>query len=374
MRRPPPDLAARRLTSAADLKGDADGVATKSELESLARDLETRSAADFDGDAAGRAARARRLVREAGADGVRTLDPVLERLPSPVRRLALQLDALWGDADGALTLEEIDRVASYYLSAVAFFHEDAERLLGLASRLGLAPDAPLPEAGNLLELRTAVLGVTPDDVEKARPFRELLDEAIEASDIPGAPELLRDADLHSPTYHHLSVLDHTTMAVRAVDALCDRLGTSWPDGAAVMLLHDVGKVLDRVPRPDRGENHYSYWDHETEGAEWLKERGIDEDIVFQVRHHMVLRPSSAREVRAIAGGDRRRLAHMVIVYCADQLAKGATPAQIESFAEQRPKILELARDAGLDGDKLLAATTELREKWFAGVPLPEAPA
>jgi putative nucleotidyltransferase with HDIG domain len=370
----PRPLADRRLSAAADLAGDADGIASPDELSKLAGGLEAATPAGFDGDHMERAERAAALAQTVPAAGLETLDPVLRRLPAPVRRLSLQIDALWGNADGELTLEEIDRVAGHYLRAVAFFADDAQQLLSLAGALGIDLDAVAPaEAENVLALRAATQRLDRDEVGAARPFRELFREAVRESDIPGSPDLLRDASLHSPTWHHLSILEHSTMAVRAISQLRDAMGLDWPEAPAVMLLHDVGKILDRVPRPDRGEDHYSYWDHEAVGAEWLKTRGVDEDIVFHVRHHMVVRPESADHIRALAGGDKDRLARMLVVFCADDVAKGLLEPQMESFEENRSKILELARDAGIDGEELIAQTWALKRDWFSDIDKPLLP-
>ena len=54
-------------------------------------------------------------------------------------------------------------------------------------------------------------------------------------------------------------------------------------------------------------------------------------------------------------------------------APGQAAAELESFAEQREKVLRLSEAAGLDGEKLIARSIELRDSWFGDRPLPAVP-
>src|SRR5690606_15457159 len=135
---------------------------------------------------------------------------------------------------------------------------------------------------------------------------------------------------------------------------------------ATLLLHDVGKILERHAA-GRG---FHYHDHEETGARWLEERGVPADVAFHVRHHADLRAKSVAEMVALCGSDER-LRQAVIVYVADQVAKGVTPDQLVSFDEQAPKIAALSARCGLDADALFATRRALLQERFGvdpGVP------
>ena len=362
-------LEQRRLRAAADLRGNADGVASADEVQALADDLAARPRADFDADASDRQSTAQSLATGAPAKGYATLDPKLRGLPEPMRRLALEIDALWGNADGEITVDKIDRVAAHYLAALPFFSHEASQLLDLARHLGFGvaedPTDGAPIAPNVAALRAATAKLDPAEVAAGKPFRALLDQALVAADIPGAPELLRDRLRHSPEWHDLSILEHTTMAVRTADELARTVGLQWPKMGAVMLLHDVGKILGRVPRPDRGEHEFSYWDHEANGAAWLEARGVDQEIEFQVKNHMAVRPNDAEEILELTAGDKDRLARLLVVFCADDVAKGLPEKQVATFLAQEAKIVALGKLAGIDGQALFDRACAIREAWFA---------
>jgi len=358
-----------RLAAAADLKGNADGIASQQELEVLAAEAAEHSAAVYDLKANQRNEHLQGILGKSESSSIETLEPALQALPPSVQRLALEVDALWGNADGKISVQEIDRVAQYYLSALPFFVDKAETLVELAQHLNMG-DELNPNGGktapSVLSLQAALAKLDNSEVAAAQPFRKLFDEAMEQADVAGAPELLREAANHNPKWHRLSVLEHTGKAVEAVRELSQTVGMDWKDGGATMLLHDVGKILDRQVRmDDTTEISFSFWDHEEDGARWLQERGVNDEIVFQIKNHSVLRKHTPEELIELAGNDPQRLGQMLVVYVSDQLAKGDTPSQLASLDKQRDKIIELSRFAGIDGEQLLQRADQLRTKWFA---------
>lgn len=353
-------LVERRLLAEADRLGNADGIASTEELENVAEALQETPSFDVTGQS--RRDKVVSLLGQANEVPPATLDPTFQSLPTPLRRLALEVDGLWGDANGQISPEEFGRVVEFTLSALPFFTDKADALLELAQHLGFdQPDSKV--APSVMKLQMALAQVDAQEVENNRPFRQLFDEAVEAGEQIGAPELLRDALLHSPRWHRFSILDHTAKAVEAVRDLSQTVGMEWENAGASMLLHDVGKILERNTKsPDAsGRPRFHYFDHEAAGAEWLESRGLDPDIAFHVRNHAEIRNVSTDEIVELAEGDPDRLAEMVVVYVADQVAKGNTDDQVESFESMRPKLLDLAQQAGLDGEALLARAATLRE-------------
>lgn len=358
----------RRLAAHADLRADGDGIATKKEIAAQTQAVtkptkgsETNSIHPVEV----RKSDLHQVLGKIDDVGIETLDPAIRALPAPIRKLALEVDGLWGTPDGKITVDEIDRVAKYYLAALPFFTKEAGALLELAQHLGFADDAKsAPAAKNVLSLRMAMAKVDKGEVARGENFRALLDEAISASDVPGVPGLLRDAALHQPKWHRLSILEHTAVAVTAVKDLATSVGLDWKDAGAIMLLHDIGKVLERnvVSEPD-GKDRYAFWGHEGIGAQWLAAKGLDENLVFHVNHHADLRSKSVDEMIALCG-TKERLREAIVVYVADQTAKGDTEAQLASFAKEWPKIVTLCEHAGIDATKLGAMREKLIETWF----------
>ena len=345
------------------MRGNQDGVATKAEVKALkaehtegrwSLEAEKRAVADGFSELAGATA----------AGDVQTLAPEMQKLPAALRSLALELDHLWGNSDGHVSAAELDKVARFTLAALPFFTPEASEILALADQLGYTTEkAPV---ANVLNLRLALSNIPKDDASGNARFRELLDEAITEGETVGVPELLRDATRHAPRYHSLSVLEHSAYAVKSISALSEVAGLGFPAGAATMLLHDVGKIIDRTlwTHDDGSLDGYSFKQHEAEGAAWLKARGLDPAMIFHVTHHGVYRTMSADEIRTLCP-DKETLAQAMIVYLADSLAKGNEPALVESFALERPKITELLIDAGLDADVLLSTYEHFRESWYA---------
>jgi putative nucleotidyltransferase with HDIG domain len=352
----PPSALARRMAQAADLAGNADGVASKEELKEVAGPGAQKALAKVDGLSGKRARAADALIANAASESIQTLDPMLKALPASMRRLALELDALWGNSDGQITPGEMERVAGLYLAALPFYFDDAQALLELADVLKLNDGRPAQQS-SVLKLRLAVADTDTTEVTANRPYREILEEAIAESEVPGAPELLRDMLAHRPRYHRLSVLDHTAAAVKSAQALCDKAGVDWKLAGATMLLHDVGKVLDRHARDD--DDGYSFFNHEEAGARWLKEKNLDPELVFQVKYHAALRVGTLDEIREVAQDNPERIGRMVLVYLADQVAKGDTPGNLQSMQEQKAKVLALADQAGLDGPALFDAANDM---------------
>lgn len=358
----PTDLRARRLLAAADLAGDADGRATRGELEAIRaraeKDVVRGDGHGAHGPAAPRGDAYERALSSAAAHGpLPTLREPLARLPEPLRRLALEVDALWGDADGRVTTSELDRVARYTLAALPFFTKEAAAVVELAEYLGI-DDGPRAARG-VLELRTAVAEVDREEVARGIAFRRLFDEAVATGEVAGLPELLRDAATHSPRWHGLSILEHTAVAAGAARSIARALDVEWRAAGATLLVHDVGKILER----HAAGSGFHYADHEELGARWLEERGVPPDVAFHVRHHSVLRERTVAEMIALCGTGQR-LREALVVYVADQVAKGATPDQLASFDEQAPKIAALCARCGLDADQLFAQRRALVKEHF----------
>lgn len=362
----------RKVLVAADRAGDADGITSQQEMAAMAETLESQVLPTFDLQATERKQAAAGLLGKVDEAGIETLAPELRALPTQLQRLALEVDSLWGNTDGELSVEEVDRVAKYYLSALPFFMEDASMLMELATHLGWAEALPSEgetgaKASSVVALQIALSKVDQAELEEAaslKPFRALFDEAIKDAEVPGAPELLRDAATHSPRWHRLSILEHTASTVRAAHALSEAVDRDWKDVGATMLLHDVGKILERKVRDEPSHSAFHFYDHEAIGARWLEERGIPDEMKFQIHNHCVLRKKSVDEMVALSGGDPQRLGNMVMVYVSDQLGKGDTPDQLESFDQQRDKIKTLAKMAGIDGERLLATADQLRNEWY----------
>lgn len=350
----------QRLFEEADRLGDADGVCQPDELQRLVDTMAARGCAEFDEHGMDRLRLARQLAAQKSVHWA-YLDPELQKLPAPLRRLAVEVDELWGNADGRISAEELERVARYYLSALPLFTREAGLLMELAHHLHLDQDCCVP---GVLALRVALSKVDNNQVKRAQPFRALFDAALAEADAPGAPELLREAVTHNTRWHRLSVLEHSALVVDAVADLCGTVGVPWKDGACAMFLHDVGKILDRQVQREGDTTRFSFWDHEAVGAEWLKSKGVSDELVFMVRYHGTLRGKTVEEMKELCGGDKERMARMMVLYVADQVAKGDTHDQLASFREQKPHILELCAWAGVDGHALLQRSAELRRKYF----------
>jgi hypothetical protein len=131
-----------------------------------------------------------------------------------------------------------------------------------------------------------------------------------------------------------------------------------------MLLHDVGKILERgAVESTGGGGRYHFWGHEEAGADWLKGRGLPDDLVFQIRHHADLRKLDEEGAVALYG-DGEDLRRALVVYVADQVAKGDTKDQLASFAQEEPKLRALAQRCGLCMDALLEGRARLLSRWF----------
>jgi hypothetical protein len=135
--------------------------------------------------------------------------------------------------------------------------------------------------------------------------------------------------------------------------------------AGTMLLHDVGKHFERqlLPGPCAATGQgYAFCGHESRGAAWLAERGSGEAFAQRVRDHAAIRQhASAEQIwQDVARHDRRRLVELMFVYVADQLGKGATPAQLQSFERERPKLVTLCGFAGLDPRAFFDVIEEIR--------------
>lgn len=364
------DLRVRRMLAAADLAGDADGKVTRAELEGIqaaaAKGVVRTAEAGPLGHLSAEQADAYERATSAAARGpLPTLSEPLARLPAPLRRLALEMDALWGNADGQLSVEELDRVARFTLAVLPFFTKEASAVVELAEYLGLV-EGPRP-ANGVLALRLALAEVDKEEVARGAAFRALFDEAVAAGEVAGLPEMLRDAATHSPRWHSLSILEHTAVAVDAARSLASSLDVDWREAGATMLLHDVGKMLERYAH----ERGFHYTNHESLGADWLERRGVSAEVAFHVRHHADLRTKSVEEMVALCGSGER-LRQAILVYVADQVGKGVTPDQLESFREQAPKIAALCKVAGLDATALFEARRELLLRHFdvdVGLPL-----
>ncbi len=387
-----PDFAVAQV---ADLHGNRDGLTSSSELRTFADSLKLHR--NYAGDglefrqvqraiaALGhpRSPTSTDTARNPGSQGIAGLSPRL-------REIAMNIDTVWGNADGRVHQAEISKVAAYYLPALAYFTDEAAQLIELAQALSLS-DAPIVGT-----LHRELNGLKDCPSRNLLHARALLDEAIAEADLPGAPSLLRDVRYHSPQWHGLGVLQHITTSVAAVEALADTLadtiaGTladtiadttadtkaplssgevlAGPNAkqrlSSTMLLHDIGKVLGRRGVSSAAARSYRFTDHEHEGADWLRQRNLDPDILWLVENHMIIRPNSAQSVIASCGNDASRVGELVMVYVADQVAKGNTPDQLKSFEQQTPKLRELCKFAGLDAGKLLERAGQLRLELFA---------
>lgn len=299
-------------------------------------------------------------LRRAGAAGaVDTLAPELQGLPEPLKKLCVELDGLWGNADGKVSVDELDRVARYTLQALPFFTEEAAAIVQLAEALGYAGS---DEVG---KLKSGLAQLDPGTRQEQAAYRQALDEAIAQSDQRG-PDLIRDIAKHQPRWHRLSILEHTAAAVAAVAAFSDQAGLDWPGAGAIMLLHDIGKILERPTFFDEGGNQrWHFGGHEDVGAKWLEQRGFDGDLVFHVRHHGDIRGKSVEEILDLCQGDTRRMQEFVVVALADTLAKGDTPDLRQSFSDVlAPKLEDLCKRSGLDAEAMFGRYYELRGEWF----------
>ena len=358
-------MAMRRLAAAADLAGNADGIATSDEIQDVGAKAVTRPTVGAD---LRNSPGVQHTLLSQASEGftVQTLDPQLQSLPGPLRRLALEIDGLWGNADGEVSVDELDRVAKHYLAALPFFTSEAEAILELAEHLGYATTEA--SSASLIELRAALKIMDPDEAKRGASFRALFDEALAECDVPGVPELLRSAAEHSPRWHNLSVLEHTAIAVRAIRDIGIEMNIEWRDAGAVMLLHDIGKVLRREMCPVSEMPVYTFRGHEEVGANWLASRGLDAELVFLVRHHGDLRWNSSDEILKACGDNKKRVTELMLVFVADHIAKGDRPEQLESFGENVATIRKMAKVAGVDVNALFAVRAALIEDYFGTSP------
>jgi hypothetical protein len=344
-KKPPIDAETIRLIEHAELLAPGPPQRLpRADLEALVHQLEEHN--PWDDDRAARLEKARALL-EAPPPALRTVAPQLDALPAPLRRLALEIDALWGNADGKISLQEFQRVSGYYLAAGSMFTDRIVELIELGEHLGLA-DAVRDLRAQLAQLEAPT--------ETMKQARELFDLAVAEGELPGRPQALRSADLHSPRYHQLSILEHSVNAVHAMKELCELAGRDWKDPAAVMLLHDVGKVL-------AFNSHWgakTFHEHDRVASTWLEHQGAAESIIYAVRHHEEMRTLNVAALEAKLGGDRDRLALMTLIYLADASAKGQTPDQLASFESELPKVRELCQRARLDAQALIARVGELQ--------------
>ncbi len=297
------------------------------------------------------------------------LAPVsIASIPKPLQRLANELDALWGDGDGQLSVAEVDRVAKYVLAALPFFTSEAGAILELADALGFTKD---PGANaTLSSIRKGLDALDQQEVTDGKPYRAFLDAAIAEADRRGSPANIRDAAAHNPTYHRLSILEHTAASVLAIRTFAQVAGVDWTQAGAVMLLHDVGKILRRnksawTSRLSGGqEKDWNFSGHEHLGADWLRARGVDANFEWHVRHHGDLRQMSRAELDTLLRAPKRTLQEFFLVSLADLLAKGNSPALVASAAQTKPRFAALAKAADLDFHALWSAYEDARTQWF----------
>lgn len=356
-------LSERRLLHEADRRGTLDGITTHQELVALKRTLEAQPTDGFQFDVTARA-REKSLSVLISSTPVGTIvsDASIRKLPTALRLLANELDAHWGDADGKVSVEEFDRVAAYYLAALPFFCDEAQTLLELAEHLGYA------QRDSTKVITETLSTVTERERELSRPFTELFHETVKAKDLPGAPGALREAALHSPKWHRLSVLEHSAFAVKAIRDLADTAGVEWKGLASTMLLHDVGKVLDRdVDLLSRlfGRLEYNFTGHEAAGAKWLASRGLDQDLVWLVHHHLTPRGKTLSKLDALEGSRPDLVAKLALVYLADQVSKGDTEAQLSSLLRQSPMLRAAFTRAGWNADALFTRADRSRAEAVA---------
>ncbi|MBK7862147.1 MAG: hypothetical protein IPJ65_26735 [Archangiaceae bacterium] len=290
-----------------------------------------------------RADQARALVEARPVAGHTPHDAALQAMPAELRRLAHEVDSLWGNSDGKVQSAELERVLGYVSAALPFFGAEAKALGELAKllKLEVAVPEPLP--------RSATAAV---DAQARGAF----DAAIQVAERQGDGGLLRDVLAHSPKWHSLSILEHSAFAVEAARRLCADTGVSWPEAGATLLLHDAGKILTRHHNPD---GSFSFVGHDHVAADFLTTRVDSEELLFQIRHHMEIHALTPDQALELAGGDRQRLARMLIVLVSDHVAEG-TPDERASFAADRPHLLALAEAAGIDGERLLATAEQVR--------------
>lgn len=353
-----------KLLMLADLRGDADGLASCEDVHTLVSDWTRDSLPTYDWLALERLNVAEQLLEESRSQRSITLSSTLRQQSLSLRRLALEINGLWGTANGHIACVEIERVARFYLFAWPFFKAESAVLVELARVIDCFETLSQQPDSFLHRLHYALHSAPQELTTLELQARSWFDEALIHSEVPGSPEYMRDVENHSPKWHSLSILEHVAVAIRGVRALSDAIHFEWREGPATMLLHDVGKILTRQLRADGVHSTFTFWDHEPEGAAWLQQRGADSHLVFQVAHHAVLRELPFEELKELARHDAQCIAQMVIVYCADQLGKGNTPPQRQSFTLQYEKILALARYAEIDGIALIAHFEELRERWF----------
>lgn len=305
-----------------------------------------------------------------------TLAPVsIAKIPKPLQALANELDALWGDRDGKVSVAEVDRVAKYVLAALPFFTSEASAILELADALGFTKD---PQANETFSsIRKGLDSLDHQEIAQGKPYRQFLDAAIAEADKQGGPDCIRDAAAHNLTYHRLSILEHTAAAVLAIRTFAQTAGVDWTDAGAIMLLHDVGKLLQRnqpawAARLPPGEKNWNFSGHEHLGADWLKARGVDANFEWHVRHHGDLRQMAPRELGKLLKGPQRTLQEFFLVSLADLLAKGDSPALVASAERSKPRFRKLATAAGLDFEMLWSAYEDARTQWFQTPPPADA--
>ncbi len=150
---------------------------------------------------------------------------------------------------------------------------------------------------------------------------------------------------HDPKWHEFGILYHTN---KVIDSACRINGLTKIDIVRLAVWHDIGKF---IVRQEKGDNpgSFTFKGHEVASAEFLKDKGFNDDDLFLIANHGIIRgESTVEEITKLCGGDRNLMTKLIFMCAADTSGKGFTPDQAAQRNKLAPKFVQLAWEAGLD--------------------------
>lgn len=330
-----------RLLLTADFWGNRDGHTTREELSALSNKL--RLFADdsfrcFRRDLINALGSAESNLAPFGVDNL--LSKQILGFGGSALAMAMRADLEWGNGNGTLESDEVDSALNFYAPLSEVFPGEFSALRGLSAR--------------------PVTVYSKQKSERASLVAKILNDAMLRSSI-AAPWFNTQVSYHAPTWHQFPVLQHVATSKLVMEILLRKLNFTWPDGPMFMAVHDVGKIAERswVEIQSDGQIGFNLGHHAEVGKDFLSKEGWSEGA-FLIAHHEAIRKSDLEEIGKIST-DRRTIQKLLLVFAADNLGKGTTPALEQQLRDAiLPNLAVLYERYDLDSRVLASVWQETR--------------